>query len=53
MYISLIGPVAMYIFLRHITGVPFAELSSLESRGDAYRLYQKETNGFFPWFPKI
>ena len=53
MYISLIGPVAMYIFLRHITGVPFAELSSLESRGDAYRLYQKETNVFFPWFPKI
>ena len=52
-YISFIGPVVMYVFLRYITGVPFAELSSLESRGDDYRLYQKETNVFFPWFPKI
>ena len=52
-YISLIGPVVMYLFLRYITGVPFAELSSLESRGDDYKLYQKETNVFFPWFPKL
>ena len=52
-YISFIGPVVMYVFLRYITGVPFAELSSLEGRGDDYRLYQKETNVFFPWFPKI
>lgn len=52
-YISLIGPLVMFVFLRYITGVPFAELSSLDSRGDAYKSYQKETNVFFPWFPKI
>ena len=52
-YLSIIGPVVIYVFLRYITGVTFAELSSLESRGDAYKLYQKETNVFFPWFPKI
>lgn len=52
-YWSLVGPIVMYLFLRYITGVPFAELSSLESRGDAYKLYQKETNVFFLWFPKL
>jgi steroid 5-alpha reductase family enzyme len=52
-YVALIGPIVMYLFLRYITGVPFAELSSLESRGDAYKQYQKETNVFFPWFPKL
>lgn len=52
-YLSFIGPIVMYLFLRYITGVPFAEMSSLESRGDAYKLYQKETNVFFLWFPKL
>lgn len=52
-YMALIGPSVMFLFLRYITGVPFAELSSLESRGHAYNLYQKETNIFFPWFPKL
>lgn len=52
-YIALIGPLVMYVFLRFITGVPFAEMSSLESRGDAYKQYQQETNVFFPWFPRL
>ncbi len=50
--LSLIGPVMMYIFLRYISGVPFAERSSLKSRGEAYRHYQKTTNTFFPWRPQ-
>ncbi|NBB80194.1 MAG: DUF1295 domain-containing protein [Verrucomicrobia bacterium] len=48
----LIGPLAMYIFLRFLTGVPHAERSSLKSRGDAYRRYQATTNAFFPWIPR-
>lgn len=48
----LIGPLAMYIFLRFLTGVPHAERSSLKSRGDAYRRYQATTNAFFPWLPR-
>lgn len=47
-----VGPVMMYLFLRYITGVPFAERSSLKSRGDAYRDYQETTNVFFPWKPR-
>jgi steroid 5-alpha reductase family enzyme len=39
--LSLIGPLAMYVFLRFLTGVPHAERSSLASRGEAYRNYQQ------------
>ena len=49
---ALTGPLAMYVFLRFLTGIPPAERSSLRSRGEAYREYQKTTNAFFPWKPK-
>lgn len=51
-WLSWIGPIAMYLFLRFITGVPYAERSSLKSRGEAYRHYQATTNAFFPWNPR-
>jgi len=47
-----VGPVMMYLFLRYITGVPFAERSSLRSRGEAYRKYQRTTSVFIPWRPQ-
>jgi len=51
-WVSLLGPAAMYIFLRYLTGIPHAERSSLKSRGDAYRDYQQTTSPFFPWIPR-
>ena len=51
-WISLLGPLLMYIFLRYITGIPHAERSSLKSRGEAYRRYQQTTSPFFPWIPR-
>jgi steroid 5-alpha reductase family enzyme len=51
-FLTLVGPVLMYIFLRYVTGVPHAERQSLSSRGDAYREYQKTTPVFFPWKPQ-
>ncbi|MGF1574294.1 MAG: DUF1295 domain-containing protein [Sumerlaeia bacterium] len=51
-YVSLIGPILMYIFLVYVSGIPWTEKQSLRSRGDDYRRYQQETNAFFPWFPK-
>lgn len=51
-WLALLGPAAMYLFLRFFTGVPHAEISSLKTRGDAYRKYQAETNAFFPWIPR-
>lgn len=51
-WVSLLGPAAMYLFLRYLTGIPHAERSSLKSRGEAYREYQLTTNAFFPWKPR-
>ncbi len=47
-----IGPIGMGIALIKITGIPWAEEQALETRGDAYRRYQKTTNAFMPWFPR-
>ena len=52
-WVSLLGPLLMYIFLRYITGIPHAERSSLRSRGEAYRNYQQRTSPFFPWIPRL
>jgi steroid 5-alpha reductase family enzyme len=38
----------MFYVMRFGTGVPYAEASSLRSRGDLYRAYQRTTNAFFP-----
>ena len=51
-WLSLVGPIAMYIFLRYLTGIPHAERSSLKRRGEAYRTYQQTTSPFFPWIPR-
>ena len=51
-WFALVGPIAIFIFLRFLTGVPYAEMSSLKSRGDAYRQYQSSTNAFFPWIKR-
>jgi steroid 5-alpha reductase family enzyme len=47
-----IGPVGMGVALIKITGIPWAEEQALQTRGDAYRRYQKTTNAFVPWFPR-
>ncbi len=42
----------MFYVMRYGTGVPYAEASSLRSRGDSYRAYQRTTNVFFPGPPR-
>lgn len=51
-WITLACPVLMLFFLLRVTGIPLTEKHSLESRGDAYREYQRTTSRFIPWFPK-
>ena len=46
------GPLAMYVFLRWISGIPYTEAQALRSRGDDYRSYQRSTSMLIPWFPK-
>ena len=48
----LLGPIAMYLFLRFVTGIPPTEARLLASRGDAYRAYRRTTNAFFPGPPR-
>ncbi|ALM82779.1 DUF1295 domain-containing protein [Bordetella sp. N] len=51
-WLSWLGPVLMFVFLRWISGIPFTEKQALRSRGEDYRDYQRRTPAFFPWFPK-
>mgnify|MGYP001826053323 CR=1 FL=1 len=47
--LTIIGPVAMYVFLMKLTGIPHVERESLAKRGDAYRDYQATTSILIPW----
>jgi steroid 5-alpha reductase family enzyme len=47
--LTLIGPIAMYIFLMKLTGIPHVERESLAKRGEAYRIYQETTPILIPW----
>lgn len=51
-WLTLIGPVLMFVFLRWLSGTPFTEAQALRSRGEDYRDYQRTTPMLFPWFPK-
>ncbi len=51
-FLTLAGPVVMGLFLTRVTGIPLTEKQAIESRGDAYREYQRTTSAFFPWPPK-
>lgn len=45
------GPVLMFLFLRFVSGIPFAEQQALRTRGEDYRNYQRETSMLIPWIP--
>jgi steroid 5-alpha reductase family enzyme len=51
-YLSLIPVLIMFWLLTKVTGIPYAEASSLLSKKELYQSYQKTTNAFFPWKPK-
>lgn len=51
-WVTLLGPVLMLLFLVFVTGIAATERHLLQSRGEAYRIYQKEVSAFVPWFPR-
>ena len=51
-YAALAGPVVMGLFLLFVTGIPYTEMRAVQSKGEAYKQYQRETSAFIPWFPK-
>ena len=46
--LTFVGPVAMYLFLMKLTGIPHVEREALAKRGDAYREYQQTTSILIP-----
>ena len=51
-WLTLLGPLTMFLFLYKITGIPYTEKQALASRGEDYRQYQESTSPLIPWFPK-
>jgi steroid 5-alpha reductase family enzyme len=50
-WLSLAGPVIMFVFLFKVTGIPHTEKQALSHRPD-YAEYQRTTSMFIPWFPR-
>jgi steroid 5-alpha reductase family enzyme len=50
-WIAVLCPALMLFFLFKVTGIPATEAQAVQSRGDAYREYQRTTSVFVPWFP--
>ncbi len=48
----LVAPVVIYLLLVHVSGIPPLERHMLESRGEAFRAYQRRVSAFFPRPPK-
>ncbi|MDB6140835.1 MAG: hypothetical protein JWO94_3907 [Verrucomicrobiaceae bacterium] len=46
------APLMILYFLLRVTGIPLTEKCSVESKGEAYREYQRTTSAFVPWMPK-
>jgi steroid 5-alpha reductase family enzyme len=50
-WVTLYAPALIIYFLLRVTGIPLTEKCSIESKGEAYRQYQRTTSAFIPWFP--
>jgi steroid 5-alpha reductase family enzyme len=51
-WIAWLGPVVMYLVLVHASGIPPTEEHMLQSRGEAFRDYQRRVSKFVPLPPK-
>lgn len=49
-WVTIVCPLLMLYFLSRVTGIPLTEAQALESKGAAYREYQRTTSAFVPWF---
>jgi steroid 5-alpha reductase family enzyme len=51
-WLGLISPALMLYFLLSSTGIAATEAQALRTRGPEYRVYQRTTSTFIPWFRK-
>jgi steroid 5-alpha reductase family enzyme len=47
-FATIVSPLIILYLLLRVTGIPLSEAQSLQSRGDAYRRYQRTTSAFVP-----
>ena len=47
-WLALSGPAFMYLLLLYVSGIPPLEAHMLQSRGDAFRVYQSRVSAFWP-----
>jgi steroid 5-alpha reductase family enzyme len=50
--VAWLGPIAIFLFLRFLSGIPFTEAQALRTRGEDYRDYQHRTSMLIPWPPR-
>jgi len=50
-WLALSGPLIVYGLLVHVSGIPPLERQMLQTRGEAYRAYQRRTRPFLPLPP--
>lgn len=48
-WVTIACPLLMLYFLLRVTGIPLTEARLLESKGEAYREYQRTVSRFIPW----
>lgn len=51
-WLAVLSPVIILYLLFKVTGIPATEEQALRSKGEKYRMYQKTTSIFIPWFKK-
>lgn len=51
-WVTVYAPLTILGLLLRVTGIPLTEKCAVESKGAAYREYQKTTSAFIPWFPR-
>ncbi len=51
-WVTIYAPLLILHFLVRVTGIPLTEKCAVESKGESYRIYQRSTSAFIPWFPK-
>ena len=51
-WVTIYAPLLILHFLLRVTGIPLTEKCAVESKGDAYREYQRTTSAFVPRLPR-
>lgn len=49
-WLGVLSPLLITYLLLRVSGIPLNEQQAIETKGESYKKYQKETSPFIPWF---